>query len=668
MVSGKEAKFMNLRKTTALIGLILAPGLSVAEETVRLAPIVIEATKNAQNWKDYPGTIARADAKDLKKRSVRKVTDMEKIFSGLSFSKWSNPSFVNINLRGPPSRDIYTSNVQLYVDGVPQNHLELGQSLPFGVESAEVLYGPQGTLYGHGAAGGVINIISRKPGEGEAAAFESEVGTGRRSIRGSGEARIADGLWGDLALGVQREGDDLKRASGGAVGGTTTRNGRVRLRYAPDDSPWDVLLQTGRSTVSSTAEQLVARRNFSSRKIMDIPFSYDQDTNSFSLTASRELGSGEITSVLSYSDSDLKRTNFGFYHTEQQKTPSLELRYSSDKDQNVSAVTGLHLRHSDFTRDFFGIVDIRTQSASVFNDTIWSATDKLKISPGLRFDYEGAKATYTKIRLMRQNYTKNSGSWNQFSPKLGISYALNEDTQLFSRIATGFRSGGLGKISVNGRVHKYNSQRTSSAEIGVKVSGETFSGSLAGYYTHTSGYQMYTGQGAFRALQDVGKVDSKGVDMQLRYSGDGPGITATASWNDSIFTEYKDPTRPNVDLKGKKVPLAPRWMASVSVDYPFDLGDGLGRFVPRAGLSYKGKVFFNEENTDNLSQSSYTLFDAGASWELDRYDVVLDLYGTNLTNKTHAVYGAAGNGFTKGQDSYALGKGREIGLVVRKSF
>ena len=231
----------------ALVGLVVTPALSVtelsfAQDARRLDPIVIEGTKSDQNWMDYSGTAARADATDLKNRSIRKTADLEKVFSGLSFGMWSNPSYANISLRGQPSLDIYTSNVQLYVDGVPQNHLELGQSLPFGVESAEVLYGPQGTLYGHGAAGGVINITSRKPGEGERATLESDVGTGRKSIRGSGEAKITDGLWGDLALGVQHEDNDLKRLSGQEVGGTTTGTGRVRLRYAPGGSPWEYSL------------------------------------------------------------------------------------------------------------------------------------------------------------------------------------------------------------------------------------------------------------------------------------------------------------------------------------------------------------------------------------------------------------------------------------------
>ncbi|WP_312754922.1 TonB-dependent receptor plug domain-containing protein, partial [Escherichia coli] len=82
---------------------------------------------------------------------------------GLNIEKSGNMLFSTISLRGVSSaQDFYNPAVTLYVDGVPQLSTNTIQALT-DVQSVELLRGPQGTLYGKSAQGGIINIVTQQP-------------------------------------------------------------------------------------------------------------------------------------------------------------------------------------------------------------------------------------------------------------------------------------------------------------------------------------------------------------------------------------------------------------------------------------------------------------------------------------------------------------------------
>src|SRR5690606_41515849 len=67
------------------------------------------------------------------------------------------------SIRGITSTS-YDPSVATYVDGVNQFSLDTYIAPLFDTERIEVLRGPQGTLYGRNAMGGVINILTTQPG------------------------------------------------------------------------------------------------------------------------------------------------------------------------------------------------------------------------------------------------------------------------------------------------------------------------------------------------------------------------------------------------------------------------------------------------------------------------------------------------------------------------
>src|SRR5690606_31418340 len=67
-----------------------------------------------------------------------------------------------VSIRGIATTS-YDPAVATYIDGVNQFSLDSYISQLNDVERIEVLRGPQGTLYGRNASGGVINIITKQP-------------------------------------------------------------------------------------------------------------------------------------------------------------------------------------------------------------------------------------------------------------------------------------------------------------------------------------------------------------------------------------------------------------------------------------------------------------------------------------------------------------------------
>lgn len=112
---------------------------------------------------EVPATVAIVEAQELQDRGIASAGELDRAFVGTNIRSRSNRAYTNVTVRGQSSVDYYEPSVQLYVDGLPQDPSIFSQLLPAGLDSVELLYGPQGTLYGRGAIGGVINVVTRKP-------------------------------------------------------------------------------------------------------------------------------------------------------------------------------------------------------------------------------------------------------------------------------------------------------------------------------------------------------------------------------------------------------------------------------------------------------------------------------------------------------------------------
>lgn len=648
----------------------LSPTSVLAEDTATastLEPIIITATKRSEDYFLLPSTADIANADALLSRGIDTVADLDRIFPDVNIRSRSSRAYANFTIRGQASLDFYNPSTQVYVDGLPQDSFNLTRALPGGVENVELLYGPQGSLYGRGAIGGVINIVTRKPDNEARFGFDANLtNEGAGGTFHASTPLIKDVLYGDVNLSLLDTKDMYTTTTGADVGGTRDVNGQVRLRYAPTDSPWDVTISGGRGQVSSTEEYFVLESMLEDRIAFDAPSEYDLDTWNFGINAAYDLGFATVTALTGYQKSDLDRTVFGTYTPEKQWTLSQELRIASNPDQGspVDYVAGLYYQHLDFTR----AVPVASQTSrqkidsyALFGDVTWHATDRLDVSPGLRLDYERASAE----AVGGVNFSDDN-AFTALSPKLGVSYGLTDEWRVYGLLSTGFKAGGFTRnVTSANNAFTYDPQHTYNGEVGLKYRDEAglMEVQLSAYYNVTKDYQMFVDVQPWQYLQNVGEVTAKGIDLKVRAKPtEELGITAGLAYNHTRFTDYDNPVAPGTDFTGNTVPYAPEFTANLLFDYRFELQSGRGALVPYAGLTYVSEHYFDETNT--IGQKGYALVDLGVKWELDD-KVTAEAFVTNVFDKTYTTYGFQYPGLG---NLYQLGQGRTIGGRINMTF
>ncbi len=135
-----------------------SPGASETEE------IVVSATKIATPIDQIGSSLTVITADEIQERQRRTLPDLLQTVPGLNIVQTGGPGGkTSVFTRGSNS-----NHTKVLIDGVDANDpsqdgvFDFGQVLTSDIERVEVLRGPQSSLYGSDALGGVINIITKK--------------------------------------------------------------------------------------------------------------------------------------------------------------------------------------------------------------------------------------------------------------------------------------------------------------------------------------------------------------------------------------------------------------------------------------------------------------------------------------------------------------------------
>jgi iron complex outermembrane receptor protein len=156
--------------------------------------VVVTAQKRTEKLLDVPDSVSAISGERLVSLQVNSLTDLANYVPGMSIEAGGAPGYRTIVIRGLSTgyNNVTTGAlVATYIEDLPvgdstagarggQYGLDLN---PYDIERIEVLKGPQGTLYGANAMGGLVKYSLRRP---DLRQFEGSVGADSEHIEGSG--------------------------------------------------------------------------------------------------------------------------------------------------------------------------------------------------------------------------------------------------------------------------------------------------------------------------------------------------------------------------------------------------------------------------------------------------------------------------------------------------
>ncbi len=126
--------------------------------------VVVTAQRRAESSQDVPISMSVLDQDAIKK--MQTSSDLAQLVPNVQLENFVGFGIPRTGIRGIASADfnaISTTSNMVYLDDLPLN-AGLAQGIPiWDLERAEVLRGPQGTLYGRNATGGAIRYIAATP-------------------------------------------------------------------------------------------------------------------------------------------------------------------------------------------------------------------------------------------------------------------------------------------------------------------------------------------------------------------------------------------------------------------------------------------------------------------------------------------------------------------------
>jgi outer membrane receptor protein involved in Fe transport len=219
---------------------LAAEGAASSDDTT-LGELVVTAQRREEALQSVPIAVSAFSQSMLEKQKIDGGANLQRAVPNVTFSKGFYSGY-NFQIRGIGTKQTAVtgdSSTGVHLNGAPLTENRLFEAEFFDVERVEVLRGPQGTLYGRNATGGVVNVITAKPKGEFAAMVRGEVGSfGTRKLRGMINIPILDDKLALRVAGsyVKRGGVVDNLVTGEDIDGRDLYSFRATLGFTPTDT------------------------------------------------------------------------------------------------------------------------------------------------------------------------------------------------------------------------------------------------------------------------------------------------------------------------------------------------------------------------------------------------------------------------------------------------
>ena len=603
-----------LKNSTALIALCLSfPALAQEPaEADAQSGIIVTATRAPTPLEQIPASITVLDKAAIDRAQDIGVTELLLRTPGISISRNGGyGTATSLRIRGAE-----TDQTVVVIDGVKLNDpsstgggYNFANLLIGDAERIELLRGPQSTLWGSQAIGGVVNIVTAQPDAPLEGSFDIEGGS-----RDTVSARAAlGGVSGPLSwrIGGQSFTTDGISAiapafGGGEADGYTNRN------------------VAGRAELALSANASIDLRGYYSTGRVEIDgFSGDAPDYSHNREFVGYAGlnfallDGRLRNRIAYNYTDTDRDS---YSPELEQPLSFEAAGKNRRFEyqgifeltdRISATFGAENERSRFkSRSPSGsladplpdFVTGKAEITSLYGQVTVRPLDGLTLNGGVRYDDHNRYGGRTLFSA--------GGIWE-----------LPSGTTLRASYGEGFKAPSLYQLfSEYGNVN-LDPERAHGWEAGVQQAffGQAVTIGATYFERTTTGQIIYnscstdstdplcvmpgTDTPRWGYYLNVARAEAHGIEADAAFKLGGLTLNGNYSW-----TVAEDRSA-GAATEGNWLPRRPRHMANGSISYDFDFGLTLG-----SAVRWSGKSYDNAANTTRLDD--YTLVDLRAEYAL----------------------------------------------------
>ncbi|SHG56795.1 TonB-dependent receptor [Pedobacter caeni] len=708
---GFATQFKNLKVTNKWPNNLM---VRLQASSQQLNEVVVTADNMQQDIQKVPAAITSLDAKQIRDYRLWDITNLTAIAPNLFTVEHGNSTSSNFfNIRGVMGFSGEQA-VATYVDGVYQFDYFSAPPLFNDVQSIEILRGPQGTLYGRNAFGGVVNITTKQPGKKPSGYFETTFGNyGQQRYTASlSNPIIVNKLFASGSFTYNHRGSIYyNEFTKSGFDRREDYSGNFNLRYLPsaawslalnakleDDNdrgsfPWLVSIDEVLSKpyqVNTNNTNVERRKNFNTSLAANY---YGKDFNFTSVSAYIDWHAYYEGRGVDYDFSPLDALSNA--PDQRQHVFSQEIRFTSPSasKSRLKWVAGAY----GFTQNtridaitFFGpdyvLLDPKATNApfmntsfskgnnkgyAFFGQATYAITNKLDFTAGIRYDHETRSLSqytdYEKvgdpvISSPKQDYKAN---FNAATPKVVLSYKLQDNMLLYGSYARGFRAGGLNTNATDPAQVPYQPEHSDNYEIGWKNTflDNKLKLNLTTFYFEQHNQQISTAMdGINELILNVGEMHNKGVELEVTaLPVKGLQIDWNASYSHARYASlllYSADAGKVINFKGNKPINTPPVSSMLAAQYTYGFTGGkqkLSAFI-RGEYRYLGSYEFDFIN--NKNQPAYSLFNAKAGISTKYFE--LNFWAQNLMDKKYIAYGSF--------NAFLLGSPRTYGVTLIANF
>jgi iron complex outermembrane recepter protein len=698
--------------TLALTVLIISFSriVSADDETSVLDEVVVSGSRTETKLSDTPMSIGVVDEKTLKRDKPKLMGDAINRIAGVNWVDLGNEQHM-MGIRQPNS----TNAVYQYLeDGIPIrplgvfNHNALNELNLAGAERVEVVKGASSSLYGSNAVGGAVNFITAHP------SLTPEATVGYRNEAVTGYQRIdtgASNTWGDLGVrfsqySSRRSDNNWQQYSNGTKDSVTLRtdyavSGSSLLHAVMSYNNLDSATPGSLNPVDYQTSPGKSYQTFSYRKDKStrLNVGWEGETLQNGLTSvtlfGRQNDHGQLpnytisactigaTCPTGYRGTINNNhvSSLGLDSKHQQEFSFLSSRligglyydvspntYKSDNlDVTRDAATLVYTAYAPNTTYATGTRDYKTDITNTAMFAQWELTplDKVRVVMGGRYD----KINYNFVNNLTPSAAYGAANetrdFSHFSPKLGATYTLSDQANIFANASQGFTPPEVSQLYGKSAIPDLRPATYDSYEMGLRMAFLERALKLTATVFRLDGRDTivsYTIAPGNSENRNAGSTRSTGVEVNLFYDVGMFDGRLGASVAHHQYIDYQAST--TLDYSGKDMPAAPNTVTAEIGYKPLQ--------EARIALEVvqQGAYWMNNANT--VSYSGHTLLNLRANYRVNNgWEAWLQ--GRNLTNQLYAeaassTYSGTGAYTPATQDQFTVGAPLSVMLGLTYTF